>query len=920
MPSGVANGEVKVVRISTLCLLLGLLIGGSTGSVCEPIETHSGGRVVEAQAYAIEGWGEMNQPRGSVQMVLDEFMIDTTISWFGAHDWQWSPSIAFDGTNYLVVWHDDRNGVDYGIYGARVAQTGEVLDPRGIVISDTIRDQSYPSVSFNGVEYFVVWQDYRNGADYDIYGARVQTSGDVLDPSGIPVSAKSTRERYPNLASDGTNYLVVWEDDVWGGSPLYEDYDITAARVDPFGNVLDPLGITVCDDTLWQRFPSVVFGLDNYLVVWDDGSRKNADIWAARIDTSGNVLDTSGVVVCSTSYLERSPAVGFDGRNYLVIWEHWWDSQEVDILGARMDTSGTVIDSTPALVCTLAYRQRHPKLAFGDSTYLVVWRHGRDGDICGATVDTLGRVSPWWIDSVAITDARGWQRSPAVAFDGTNHFVVWGDDRGLDGDVYGSRVKNWNVLDPEGIRITTWPDHKWFPAVASDQKDYFVVWQNLGTDGYDIWGTRVDESGSVLDPRSIKISEAEGYQGCPAVASSDLNLLVVWEDGRDFVYGYEWRRIYGSRVTHDGTVLDPLGIEISPPDSSQLWTGNPSVAFCGAYYFVAWNDLWEWEISAARVDTSGLVIDSVPIDIPRGGISRHGVACNGENYLVVWYGGTGWPNPTYYVWGARVSLSGEIVDSVLISTGPETKECVSVACGGVNSLVVWQDARNGPESDIYGARVDTFGSLLDTLNIPIAIRPGYQEAPSVAFDGDNYLVIWEDWETGESNIWGARVDTSGAVIDSGGIELVDQPVGRMAPSLAKASDNNVLLVYDGTAGYPYDGYRVFGALYTDVGLEEGPEFSVQGPEFALRHCAPNPFSASTTIKYTIPARDRVALNVYDSSGRLVSQLVAGEKTPGSHRAKWNGRDASGRELPSGIYFYRLLWGGRTATRKMILLR
>jgi hypothetical protein len=88
------------------------------------------------------------------------------------------PAVAFDGTNYIVVWYDERSG-SADIYGARVGADGTVLDPSGIAISTAAEDQYWPAVTFDGTNYLVVWTDWRNGS-YDIYGARVGTGGSVL--------------------------------------------------------------------------------------------------------------------------------------------------------------------------------------------------------------------------------------------------------------------------------------------------------------------------------------------------------------------------------------------------------------------------------------------------------------------------------------------------------------------------------------------------------------------------------------------------------------------------------------------------------------------------------------------------------------------------------------------------------------------
>lgn len=100
---------------------------------------------------------------------------------------------------------------------------------------------------------------------------------------------------------------------------------------------------------------------------------------------------------------------------------------------------------------------------------------------------------------------------------------------------------------------------------------------------------------------------------------------------------------------------------------------------------------------------------------------------------------------------------------------------------------------------------------------------------------------------------------------------------------------------------------------------------VDGPgapaRFALAGVHPNPFNPSATIVFTLPGAAAATLRVYDLSGRLVRTLLDGApRGPGSHEAVWDGRDDRGRTLPAGTYVARLEAGGRTAARRMMLVK
>jgi hypothetical protein len=94
-------------------------------------------------------------------------------------------------------------------------------------------------------------------------------------------------------------------------------------------------------------------------------------------------------------------------------------------------------------------------------------------------------------------------------------------------------------------------------------------------------------------------------------------------------------------------------------------------------------------------------------------------------------------------------------------------------------------------------------------------------------------------------------------------------------------------------------------------------------EFSLTQNIPNPFNPSTVIGYTVAGSDpvgRVTIKIYNLRGSLVRTLVDRSHLPGTYTVQWDGRGYDGRELPSGVYFYRLNAAGINITRKMVLLR
>ncbi|MCX7805916.1 MAG: hypothetical protein N3A38_12100 [Planctomycetota bacterium] len=172
----------------------------------------------------------------------------------------YTPCVAFARDVYLVAWQsgrltpgDLREGFNFNasIVGCRVDRMGKVLDTKPFPIAGaaslgklpgTVNLRQKPHAASNGEVILIVWQDLRNGKDWDVYAARVMPDGKVLDPDGVPVCGGPHNQALPRVAWDGKTFLVVWQD-----FRSNDHYDIYAGRVGADGKALDPQGFPISD-------------------------------------------------------------------------------------------------------------------------------------------------------------------------------------------------------------------------------------------------------------------------------------------------------------------------------------------------------------------------------------------------------------------------------------------------------------------------------------------------------------------------------------------------------------------------------------------------------------------------------------------------------------------------------------------------
>lgn len=166
----------------------------------------------------------------------------------------------------------------------------------------------------------------------------------------------------------------------------------------------------------------------------------------------------------------------------------------------------------------------------------------------------------------------------------------------------------------------------------------------------------------------------------------------------------------------------------------------------------------------------------------------------------------------------------------------------------------------------------------------------------------------------------------GDVDENGAVDMADwsylannfDPSNANAPHIGPAAGD-----FTGDNRSDLADYRLFVLNWTES--TPPPSIDVAGVEDArvsalrLAPNSPNPFRVSTTLRFALSRASDVSVEFVDVTGARVARIERSALSAGPHEITFDGRDANGRRLPNGTYFYRVTAGTEVATRRMVLM-
>lgn len=308
-------------------------------------------------------------------------------------------------------------------------------------------------------------------------------------------------------------------------------------------------------------------------------------------------------------------------------------------------------------------------------------------------------------------------------------------------------------------------------AIAFDGEHFLAVWHTSAP-----FATRITPEGEVLDPEGIQLGSVADH--VPSVAFDGTNFLAVWVAGSE---------LFGARLAKEGALVDSPELHLA----SDAKPRRIAIAFDGTNYLIAWRTSSD-AIRAARISTDGVNLDGAS-GFAVGTGFYPSVAYGGGVYLVVWHN---WGPNGLDVFGARVGTDGTVLSPGVfpICTAEEYQDHASVSSNGSDFLAVWHDYRGGNDQNdggTWGSRITAAGAVLDAPAIVIAPYSVGQTPPTVAFDGTDYIVAWQESINAKFRLLDAfarRVSFSGTLVDDEPIPLATSYGHQSSPTVGFGGD------------------------------------------------------------------------------------------------------------------------------------
>jgi hypothetical protein len=479
----------------------------------------------------------------------------------------------------------------------------------------------------------------------------------------------------------------------------------------------------------------------------------------------------------------------------------------------------------------------------------------------------------WMNGGVPMTSTVGHQYDPAITHDGAGGaYVAWSDLRGNTSCCSNARVFVQR-LDPAGAAL--WAENG--VPVRDDPGQGSPVIVPDGASGCIVmWRGSATVSTQRFDPTGVKQWSTDGIPICTGcyteqelVAISDGNdgAIIVWVNNN---LGFQ--RLFAQRIRSSGDVAWVAGGVLLSESASMKYYPEIATDDAGGA-FITWSDYNGGSMRALIQHVS-----------PEGT--------------------TRWPPEGY-----RIS------DADTWQSSPSPAED---GTGGV--IVSWQEYDNGLPWKVLAQRIDQVGQKQWGPNgIPVCSVAGSQGRSSAHADGSGgAIVMFLDDRIPAGAVTGQRLGPDGELLWAGeGVVFGPGWLSNYGPTaISDGAGGSILVRQVATPTWrELFVHRTTATGTTPTSVPRAPTSTL-----IVGSPTPNPFSTTTSFDFEAQAQSGAHVEVYDVTGTRVWDTEVTGQSSRSGKLYFEGRDYTGRLLPSGVYFYRVKAAGETITRKMVIAR
>jgi len=554
--------------------------------------------------------------------------------------------------------------------------------------------------------------------------------------------------------------------------------------------------------------------------------------------------------------------------------------------------------------------------------------------------------------NMVICNQLGDQTTPKiVATSDGGCYITWYDPQTGNYNMTMQRLNGDGEImwQENGLVISSHPQDSWltdYGLTVDGSDNAIVVFNDIRAGGgdWDIYAYKISPTGEFLwGPDGLTISaNDDGELGPLVTATSDGNVVVGWprETETPDVFVVELRKLTPDGIDfwqNPSTITLSAEYGLSLPRLAAAENGGVIVQALKAAGpgFYSHKDLYAYKLDASGSfvwgdsgimvsDTGGFLFHMKPYIAPDG---------DGGAYSY-WYDGR---DNQQHVYVQHILNNGTMQwdeNGLQASLAYDRlqMEPVLVKLAETNDIMVFYQSTDLGQSvgGVYGQMIDSSGERVwgDTGIALVEIGEQVRYDLNAARQQDGAIITFIETISGSTN-WGAvqaiRINRQGnqvwvnspAVIAAtscvyGYLQSAVNPQGQVISTWVDnrdSYDGNIYLQNvnpDGSFG-PY-------ISSIDDGRSNSPD------RFTLSGNYPNPFNASTKFNYSLSETGNVRLTIYDLTGRKVKCMQNGMQEAGIYQVAWNGTDASGETVSSGIYFYRFEIGDKSVTKRMVLLK